>query len=884
VIYLCCNRKRGDAVRLHPTLNAIEYVEVLDQDAPPGSPPQRTLLVRCYKPVVGLDGQHVRLEGGTRIRPVLVEWAFVANVVALQGVLTPDEAAFFAGLEDPALVLVVRTATYGDFSTYTLRLVEEPGLDEPPTGFDPVLSAVEFSFKAECPTPFDCHHPRACPPEPKEAPLINYLAKDYASFRRLMLDRLALLLPRWSERNPADVGVALVELLAYEGDSLSYHQDAVATEAYLETARRRVSVRRHARLADYFMHDGSNARSWVQIQAQNTPVTVPARTQILSKASALQAPVVEKSSQEYRRALNEGASAFETMHRVVLYPVLNTLFFHTWGDEACALCKGATHATLRDGAVPTARLLLRAGDVLVFEERLGPQTGNPADADPTRRHAVRLTKVEPEAALVVGEGLEAGRTPAPPIPDPLTGQPIVRIEWDKQDALPFPFCISSPRTDTELADQVFEDVSVARGNIVLADHGLTIEEPDSLKAVPFPRISKVPPAEPPFCEESEPQPVLPRFRPGLREGPVTQVGHVLIKDSGGRVRREPFDPQGSAASAFRWDLRRALPAIEVTSDGSERWTPERELLDSRAADRHFVVEVEDDGSATLRFGDRQLGMRPEAGSTFTALYRVGTGSSGNVGAEVLAHLVDDGVSVSSPQAVLGVRNPLPARCGVDPESSEEVRQKAPYAFRTQERAVTLDDYAEAALRHPGLQGAAASFRWTGSWRTVFVTLDPLGGDTVVADPLLKSELREHLERFRLAGYDLDVVDPRYVSLEIELQACIKRGYFPGDVEQALLEVFGNGMRADGTKGLFHPDHFSFGEPVFLSPLYEAALAVEGIASVRFLTFRRQGKPDKGKALKDGRILLNRVEIARLDNDPNFPEHGTFRAAVVGGPP
>jgi hypothetical protein len=41
--------------------------------------------------------------------------------------------------------------------------------------------------------------------------------------------------------------IALVELLAYVGDQLSYYQDAVANEAYLETARQRISVKRHTR-------------------------------------------------------------------------------------------------------------------------------------------------------------------------------------------------------------------------------------------------------------------------------------------------------------------------------------------------------------------------------------------------------------------------------------------------------------------------------------------------------------------------------------------------------------------------------------------------------------------------------------------------------------
>ena len=82
-------------------------------------------------------------------------------------------------------------------------------------------------------------------------------------------------MPDWAERNPADLGVALVEVLAYVADHLSYRQDAIATEAYLGTARRRVSVRRHARLVDYPMHDGCNARTWlhVRLDEANAPGT-----------------------------------------------------------------------------------------------------------------------------------------------------------------------------------------------------------------------------------------------------------------------------------------------------------------------------------------------------------------------------------------------------------------------------------------------------------------------------------------------------------------------------------------------------------------------------------------------------------------------------------
>ena len=74
-------------------------------------------------------------------------------------------------------------------------------------------------------------------------------------------------MPDWQERHVPDLGVTLVELLAYVGDYLSYYQDAVGTEAYLGTARQRISVRRHARLVDYQLHEGCNARAWVHASA-----------------------------------------------------------------------------------------------------------------------------------------------------------------------------------------------------------------------------------------------------------------------------------------------------------------------------------------------------------------------------------------------------------------------------------------------------------------------------------------------------------------------------------------------------------------------------------------------------------------------------------------
>ena len=225
MIYFCCDdERRRAAVRSHASLNGIDFLEVSDEPQDHLADRQRFLFVHFIKAVAHgtLEVENVRIEGGERIRDITV-----SSVASGQSSSPPQGAN----------VLVVEASERGDFSTYTLRLVTDDDNDNPPDGFDPILSSVEFTFKVNCPTEFDCKPQRQCATEPRKNPEINYLAKDYESFRQLMLDRMSLLVPQWSERSPADLGIALVELLAYVGDYLSYQQDAVATESYLNTAR-----------------------------------------------------------------------------------------------------------------------------------------------------------------------------------------------------------------------------------------------------------------------------------------------------------------------------------------------------------------------------------------------------------------------------------------------------------------------------------------------------------------------------------------------------------------------------------------------------------------------------------------------------------------------
>ncbi|HSS22513.1 MAG TPA: putative baseplate assembly protein [Pyrinomonadaceae bacterium] len=862
MIYFCCDdERRRNAVKAHPTLNGIDFIEVDDDHDAPFAARQRKLFVHFIEKetapgrqslanlLANLRVENVRIEGGERIKDVAV--IRISTAISASPPASPPVADN---------VLIVEVSKPGDFSTYILRFIKDLKTAEPPAGLDPGLSAVAFSFKVACETHFDCKTPRVCLDGPKQQPEIDYLAKDYSSFRRLLLDRLAVLAPQWTERNPADLGIALVELLAYVGDYLSYQQDAVATESYLGTARKRASVRRHARLVDYPMHDGRNARVWVQVGVAANNVILPKGTQLLTRIRGLGTRIKPASgspplpSAELEQALNARPIVFETMAKAMLHQANNEMHFYTWGNDRCCLPKGATRATLKQSN-ELGLVNLQPGDVLIFIEKRNPDSGLEEEANPANRHAVRLTEVK------------TGTDPLFKEPASSQDMRVVDIEWSAADALPFALCL----WDVSVAGNALqrEPVSIALGNIVLADHGQTIKD-ESLPPVPesIPALAKVKPASANACQQQAIVPTAPRYRPQLKQTPITQ--------------RAPYDPEKLPASAtattdlpINDPLRLPLPAVTLSEPGEEgHWEARRDLLASGPGDKAFVVETETDSTAYLRFGDGQLGLRPASGTTLLSTYRVGNGTAGNIGANALAHIVTleaikEGI----------VTNFLPAVGGINPETIEEVRQRAPSAFRKQERAVTAADYQEIATRKEvaqscglDVQRAAATQRWTGSWYTTFLTIDRLKGKDVDAD--FEFRLRNCMERFRMAGEDLEVDGPHQVPLEIVLGICVKPGYFFSDVERALLEIFSNRVLPDGRLGVFHPDNFSFGQAVYVSPLVATAQSVTGVESVNVKKFQRQGI-DSDEALVGDKLTLGRLEIAQLENDRNFPERGVF---------
>jgi hypothetical protein len=106
-------------------------------------------------------------------------------------------------------------------------------------------------------------------------------------------------------------------------------------------------------------------------------------------------------------------------------------------------------------------------------------------------------------------------------------------------------------------------------------------------------------------------------------------------------------------------------------------------------------------------------------------------------------------------------------------------------------------------------------------------------------------------------------------------------YLGAHVKAALLERFSNRVAPDGRLGFFHPDNLSFGQSMYLSALVAAAQALEGVESVQVTKLQRLFE-GPARELDTGVLPLGPFEVARADNDPNFPERGRIAFMLRGG--
>lgn len=725
-----------------------------------------------------------RLRGGVR-RPAGAEAGLVKVIAAS------------AGADSPELLLTV--APVGDYSTYMLSITDPR--------IDPVFAEIPFKFRPGC-FHTSCS-PRAARPAREALPFIDYLSKDYESFRHLMLDNLRARVPGWQPTSEADFTQVLVDVVAGIGDRLSDMQDRVANEAFFATAKRRTSLARHARLVDYPIHQGSRASGWEVVEVE---------------------PTVDLELPEGTLFTTAGAgSVFRSARRQRMNARLNRMRPYTWRETYQGLPPGATRVDVEmpSQAEALAALALmvdpdeqRRVSRVVIQEWLSP--GPDERRDVRKRQLLRLRADE----LRVRQDL-------------VTGSWLLTLVWEEADALRRAYTFYSSRGD-------LPTVTLLHGNGVEAQQGLPVEldYTDEQDAAAGGELS--------YRRHASGQSVvlaLPRDRPVLYEP----------------------TPRGSPP--------RSTLTVSVVTGAAVPYREVPSLLGCDENDACFVVETEHDASSIVRFGDGQFGQRVPDHARVHVRYASGHGPNGNVGADKL--VVCDHPDVAACWNAFDIDN------GQAPEPVAEVHRFAGEAYRAvQHRAIPLRDYVQKAEEVEGVARAAARYVWNGSWRAVRLVLDPRGTVLSEDDPAwieLSARVARRLEALRLALDDIEIRPPRYVPVRLRLVVCLDDGVWEHELRQVIEDELSAGHTAEGRRGLFHPDEWTFGQALHASQVLGRVQAVPGVRHVLELSMRRYHDTPSGAARSE-QLELRSEEILLVENDPNHMERGFTELELVGGRP
>jgi len=695
-----------------------------------------------------------------------------------------------------------------------------------PTRIDPFFSSDVFSFQANCPPGIDCE-PDEPPPFPEtyvDFP-VDYTARDFVTFRRALLDFASQRYPHWQDRLEADVGIMLVEVLSALGDEMAFYQDRIANEAYLETATQRLSLRQHARLVNYEPFDGSAATTWIDVTVNaGSAGIIPAGARI--------------GDADGRVIFEIGTGLFDTTDYAV-DAARNQFLPYFWDEDDTVLPGGSTFLDVRDDVVGAVNV----NALLLLET-------NPADpSDP----AVRLLITLESAVAAV---------------DPLTGDAYTRLTWRE----PTPYLI----------DKINIDI---RGNILPATAGETRRLEFSI-GTPTVTADATPP---PRAIQRRGADGTPIYRFSLPDSDILNLSRLYNAERGG------YQPEIRVYGA-EWGGSDWRPVVDGGGIPADEWAWRASFLgasSSLASDTHFTL---DDGMRgrvagypvlgselihedyltglgwTIRFGDGEFGALPPVGNVFVVDYRVDVGE--NLPRHVLTRFLPD--PLLNVSFVTAITNPIEATGASPAESAESVRLNAPEAFRAVTyRAVRPEDYAEAVERLAWVQRAGAVMRWTGSWRTIFVSADP--SDAFEISTAQLTDMHAQIDRFRQAGQDAQARPPKYADIDIDISVCADSFVYAGMVKEAVQTAL------IGEGGFFSPDNFTFGTRLYRGALEAAAANVYGVLAVESIRIRRRGWFEWREFGFDELFYDAGIDaVIRVGGERLYPEHGTLHVNVRGG--
>jgi hypothetical protein len=215
-------------------------------------------------------------------------------------------------------------------------------------------------------------------------------------------------------------------------------------------------------------------------------------------------------------------------------------------------------------------------------------------------------------------------------------------------------------------------------------------------------------------------------------------------------------------------------SIEVLVTESNATTPTTyskatSLFGLNATSKAYFVQAAEDSSYEIVFGDGTFGARPTDGSTISITYRVTSGPDGN---KATNFLLSDNLG-----AVNGYGSSITPTItvvetgygGAESETIEEIRYRAPRAYQTQDRAITVNDFKTLITQE--FQAVKSVYVYGGEqvtdypkYGTVYVVPITFTGNLL--SEVEKIEIEQYLKERTALGVTPKIVDPNYLYVNV----------------------------------------------------------------------------------------------------------------------
>lgn len=349
---------------------------------------------------------------------------------------------------------------------------------------------------------------------------------------------------------------------------------------------------------------------------------------------------------------------------------------------------------------------------------------------------------------------------------------------------------------------------------------------------------------------------------------VVEADHRAVVTDERLERASPEgDPRALTAGQYRFAHDPVLEA-DITVDG-ESWTEVPEFDASGPTDRHFVL---DRSAGVVRFGDGIRGRMVGPDATVRAeRYVHGGGSGGNVTGTAHWRFAED-ASVDGEEDALAdveVVPTGPATGGADAESIAAAFERVRRDLRTPFRAVTVDDYRELAMRTPGLRVGRStvlveeqSREWEGKdptrVRVVVVPYAPPDLGRPEPSEGFRRAVQDHLDSHRLLGDRVTVTGPTYVGLRVDVDVRTTRWFPQPRAEARIREAVGEYI--DPIHG-YDGDGWPFGRTLYREELADLLADVDWVDTVRDLSVRARGDATVDS---EGNVSIGDATLLYLD--------------------